>query len=131
MRGTRKAWGYHLIVNAGNCDHDAIRSKSTIASFAKTLVKKIDMAPYGPPRVYRFGNGALSGLSLVQLIQTSNITAHFDEVGNDAYFDIFSCKSFEPKKALSVIQEVFAPGTIDTTFMRRQARHKRDTRRRA
>lgn len=41
-------WGYHLIIDAGNCDPVAIRSKGTIAKFAKELVKAIKMVAFGP-----------------------------------------------------------------------------------
>ena len=88
----RKPWGYHLIIDAGQCDPVAIRSKAIIAKFAKDLVKKIDMVAYGPPKVVRFGSGTLEGNTLVQLIETSCITAHFAEDTNSAFFDCFSCK---------------------------------------
>jgi len=123
-RKTRKAkkfWGYHLIVNAGGCDPEALRSKATIAQFSKTLVDKIDMVAFGPPRVVQFGTGHTKGYTLVQLISTSNITAHFVEDANEIYLDIFSCKSFSPAIALAVFREFFNPTHIDQTFIKRQA----------
>jgi len=125
VRKTRKIkksyWGYHLIVNAASCDPGAIRSSTTIKAFTKELVKRIDMKAYGPPKVIRFGTGHLKGYTLMQLIETSNITAHFAEESNDAYFDIFSCKAFDSKDALAVIQEFFHPKAMQTTFLKRQA----------
>lgn len=47
------------------------------------LVKDIDMVPYGGPQVVHFGSGNKAGYTLVQLIETSNITAHFVEETND------------------------------------------------
>ena len=124
VRKTRKAskyWGYHLIINAGGCDADSVRCKETIAKFAKTLVHEIDMVAYGPPRIVKFGEGQTKGYTLVQLIETSNITAHFVEETNDIYLDIFSCKSFDPKVAARIFKKAFFPKKVDMMFLKRQA----------
>jgi len=47
-------WGYHLIIDASNCNPEAIRCKMTITKFAKELVKTIKMVAFGPPKVVRF-----------------------------------------------------------------------------
>jgi len=117
----KRSWGYHLIVNAGSCQAAAIRSKPTIAAFVKELVSSIDMVAYGAPRIVRFGTGNKAGYTLVQLIETSDITAHFCEETNDVYIDIFSCKPFSPKDALRVIDHYFHPQRKNTTFLKRQA----------
>jgi len=126
VRKTRKrgkaSWGYHLLINAAKCNHEAIRSSDKIKAFTKELVKRIDMKAYGAPRVVRFGEGRVAGYSLIQLIETSCITAHFVEETNDAYFDIFSCKSFDPKVAMEVVKEFFNPTNAQKTFLKRQAR---------
>ena len=123
-RKTRKSktpWGHHLIIDARCCNKEAIRSKHTIETFAKTLVKDIDMVAYGPPQVVMFGEGGKKGYTLVQLIETSNITAHFVEETNDIYFDIFSCKPFNPKIVLQLIKDIFQPTRIKTRFIKRSA----------
>jgi S-adenosylmethionine/arginine decarboxylase-like enzyme len=122
-KASDRCWGYHLIVNAAHCDPAALRSKSTIAAFAKELVAKIDMVAYGPPRIVMFGTGSKKGYTLVQLIETSNITAHFVEEFNDIYLDIFSCKPFAVADAMAVFRAYFKPGRVDTHFMKRQAHH--------
>ena len=123
VRKTRKnkSWGYHLIVNAGGCNPTALRSKSVIKDFSKELVKAIDMVAYGEPMIVMFGSGNKKGYSLVQLIETSNITAHFVEQSNDIYLDIFSCKAFKEQDALRVFTRVFSPTTVNTSFTIRQA----------
>ena len=122
MRKTRKhtkAWGSHLIIDAARCDSDAIRSKKAIAAFVKELVKAIDMKAYGAPRIVRFGEGRLQGYTLVQLIETSNITCHFAEDTNNAYFDLFSCKTFDPKVAIDVFNKHFQPAHKKIKFFKR------------
>ena len=114
------SWGYHLIINAGNCDPKALRSKSTIISFTKALVKEIKMVAFGEPRVVMFGSGNKKGYTLVQLIETSNICAHFVEETNDIYLDIFSCKKFNIADAIHLFKKVFQPKRIEKIFIKRQ-----------
>lgn len=120
-RKTKTYWGYHLIVNASNCDEKAIRSKENISTFVKKLVKDIDMIAYGSPRIVMFGTGNKKGYTLVQLLETSNITAHFVEETNDMYLDVFSCKSFDKRVAFKVITDFFHPKKICSSFIKRQA----------
>lgn len=124
-RKLKKRWGYHLTLDAGSCDHDAIRSKNTIAAFTKELVDKIGMVAYGKPRIVMFGEGDKKGYTLVQLIETSDITAHFVEETNDVYLDLFSCKKYDLAKAIAVFKKYFKPRTIIKRFMARQAKSER------
>ena len=127
VRKTRKTlkapkyWGYHLIINAGGCDYSKISCKETISKFAKKLVRDIDMVAYGEPRIVKFGAGHTQGYTLVQLIETSSITAHFVEETNDVYLDIFSCKPFDPKIAARIFKDAFSPKKVDMMFLKRQA----------
>ena len=118
---TKSSWGYHLIVNAGNCDAEALRCGKTITAFAKDLVKKINMVAYGEPKVIRFGSEHTQGYTLVQLIETSCISAHFVEETNDIYLDIFSCKMFNQKAAMACFRSYFKPDRVEVKFMERQA----------
>jgi len=128
MRTTRKctrkngrSWGYHLIVNAAGCDPEAIRSKDVIQRFSEELVKRIDMVAYGKPQIVRFGTSVQKGYTLVQLIETSCISAHFSEDTNEVYLDVFSCKTFRQKDALDVFRAYFMPKKMATEFLVRQA----------
>jgi len=115
------SWGYHLIVNASGCLPQSIRCSNNIYQFTKRLVHKIDMVSYGEPQIVMFGTGNKKGYTLVQLIETSNITAHFVEETNDLYLDVFSCKPFEPKDVMSVLGDSFSPVKSETRFLVRQA----------
>jgi S-adenosylmethionine/arginine decarboxylase-like enzyme len=61
------------------------------------------MVPFGEPQIVMFGSGNKKGYTLVQLIETSNITAHFVEETDDLYLDVFSCKEFEEKDVIQMI----------------------------
>ncbi|MGI9435325.1 MAG: S-adenosylmethionine decarboxylase family protein [Geminicoccaceae bacterium] len=123
-----KAFGQHLIVDAAACN-DRISRRDAIAAFATDLVKAIDMKAFGAPWIEHFGHDLpkASGYTLVQLIETSNITAHFCDDSGEAYFDIFSCKSFDEMVAIEVIQRHFAPAACETRTLTRQAPGAADT----
>lgn len=118
------SWGYHLILDSSRCAKSAIRSSDTISRFAKALVQKIDMVAYGDPQVVHFGSGNKGGFTLVQLIETSNITAHFCEETDDMYLDVFSCKPFDPKDVESTVAYFFNPRHKTRRFFSRQAGEK-------
>ena len=112
-------WGFHCILDIKKCIPVAIRSKNVIRNFSKELVNRIDMVPFGRPQIVMFGDGNKKGYTLVQLIETSNITAHFVEETNDIYLDIFSCKKFNPLTVEEVVHSYFEPDKIKSTFILR------------
>ena len=109
------------MVNAGRCVANAVRCPVTIKTFSNDLVKRIDMVPYGGPQIQHFGEGNKAGYTLVQLIQTSNITAHFVEETNDIYLDVFSCKKFDPRIVEKCVDDYFKPTAVKTLTLQRQA----------
>jgi S-adenosylmethionine decarboxylase len=92
-----------------------------ITGFAKTLVKRIDMVAFGEPQVVMFGSGNKKGYTLIQLIETSNIAAHFVEENNSMYLDVFSCKDFNAEVVKEAVHEFFDAQTFRTKLMLRQA----------
>lgn len=119
VKHNTKPWGQHLIIDAFDCNPAALRSKTTIAEFSKSLVNAIDMVAYGAPRIVHFGTGHTQGYTLVQLIETSNITAHFAEDSNSIFLDVFSCKLFNKEIALRVFRDYFNPTSMKTRFFNR------------
>jgi S-adenosylmethionine/arginine decarboxylase-like enzyme len=114
-------WGYHAIMNLSRCSALSIRCPRIIKGFSDSLVKRIDMVPYGPPQIVMFGTGNKKGYTLVQLIETSNIMAHFVEENNSAYLDVFSCKPFNPKHVEEHVMDWFNPVHVETYFLKRNA----------
>jgi S-adenosylmethionine/arginine decarboxylase-like enzyme len=114
-------WGYHLILDASGCDHASIASGDNITAFAKQLVQDIDMVAYGEPQVVNFGSGNKAGFTLVQLIETSNICAHFVEENDTMYLDVFSCKPYNPQVAVDLAEKYFGFKKYKTAFIERQA----------
>lgn len=114
-------WGFHTLLDCAAGDIAKVTDADYIRSFAKELVKRIDMVAYGEPQVIHFGQGDLGGLTLIQLIETSNITAHFIDHNGDFYMDVFSCKSYDTKIVTDTVQEFFSPKTMRVSYLTRQA----------
>ncbi len=114
-------WGWHLMLDCAGCN-DNIKSYDQIYAFVKELVPHIDMIAAGEPIIeFLLPGDAKEGYSLMQLIVTSNICAHFVNPDNTAYFDIFSCKSYENQDVIDIVQKYFAPTSIKQHFVHRQA----------
>jgi S-adenosylmethionine decarboxylase len=109
MHEGQQTFGTELILDLAGCDLDAISSGERIAAFATELCRLIDMRAYGAPIVERFGLADLktAGYTLVQLIETSSIVAHFSEAWGTAYINVFSCRPFDPDVAADYVRDVF------------------------
>ena len=92
-----------------------------ITAFSKELVQKIDMIPFGAPVLHHFGSDDKLGYTLVQLIETSNIIAHFVEETDDMYLDVFSCKEFNPEMVKTIVENYFRPRAVSCHLLVRQA----------
>jgi S-adenosylmethionine/arginine decarboxylase-like enzyme len=79
------------------------------------------MVAYGSPQIVRFGSGNKQGYTLVQLIETSNICAHFVEENNSMYLDVFSCKDFDPAVVKQTVEEFFEVQKMKLKVIKRQA----------
>ena len=112
-------WGQLSIIDLHDCDSELIKNPEQIKEFALALCKEIGMIPYGQPRVERFGQGDIEGYSMVLFIETSTITAHFDEIENRAFIDIFSCKEFDSEKAEQFSKEYFKSQESNSQFFDR------------
>jgi S-adenosylmethionine/arginine decarboxylase-like enzyme len=114
-------WGYHLMLDCSGCN-DNIKSKEQIYDFVKDLVQEIDMTAHGEPIIeFLLPGDPKQGYSLMQLITTSNICAHFVEPDSTAYLDVFSCKEFDIKVAENVFRRYFSPKKVRANFITRNA----------
>ena len=114
------AWGYHLILDCYESDKSKISDADNISTFAKELVKRIHMKAYGEPQVIHFGEYDKQGYTLVQLIETSNITAHFCDDSGNFYLDVFSCKPYENAVVIETVKQFFTPKRIVTNYIERE-----------
>ncbi|MFA6393914.1 MAG: S-adenosylmethionine decarboxylase [Patescibacteria group bacterium] len=107
--GQDKAWGLHAVIDIYDCELGLISSPELIKKFVIELCNEIGMKRHGDTHLDRFGDGVTvsEGYSFMQFIETSSITAHFEETHRKAFIDIFSCKFFEAEKAVLFCQKFF------------------------
>ena len=79
------------------------------------------MVAFGEPWVVEFGSGNKQGFTLVQLIETSNIVAHFCNDSGDGYLNVFSCKDFATDEVIETVNEYFSPSNVKVTRVLRDA----------
>jgi S-adenosylmethionine/arginine decarboxylase-like enzyme len=113
------SWGYHLILDCYEADKTKITDAQNIAAFAKTLVERIGMVAYGEPQIIHFGEDDKQGYTLVQLIETSNICAHFCDDSGNFYLDVFSCKPYSTETVLQTVNDFFSPQSIRERYLER------------
>lgn len=118
---TNGHWGYHLMLDCSGCNHSDITSYQVIYDFTKQLVADIDMVAYGEPQIVNFGSGNKAGYTLVQLIETSNICAHFVNENDTMYLDVFSCKPYDEAVVEELVVRYFGATRVRKNFVTRQA----------
>lgn len=115
-------YGQELVLNLYDCDLKKISSAKEIKKFVFELCDNvIHMKRYGKPLIPHFGhdNPITSGYSLVQLIETSSVTAHFSELKKSVYLNIFSCAWFDPKKTAAFCKTFFRAKRFTSKLLKR------------
>jgi len=108
-------WGLLTSIDLYQCNSKTIRDSKKIKKYVKELCELIEMKPFGKTQVVHFGEDErVAGYSMTQLIETSLISGHFANLNNAVYLDIFSCKLYDPKKAVDFSKEFF--GAKDYNF---------------
>jgi S-adenosylmethionine/arginine decarboxylase-like enzyme len=118
-----KKWGFHLLLDCSQGAPDRITSRRNISEFVNTLVKKIDMKKYGRLWINKFAthDPSKGGISFMQMIETSNISGHFVDKTGNFYIDVFSCKPYDRKVVVDLVQTFFKPTRIRKRFVYRDA----------
>lgn len=119
VRDGVRHYGQHLIATACGCNEQILSIDAAI-DFLKTMADDIDMVRFGEPLVARFGGGIETGLSGVQLIETSAIVIHTNDAHRDLYLDVFSCKEFEQETVDRVLNDFFAPSSVTSEVFYRK-----------
>ena len=98
-----------VILDLYECDPKTIRSGKKLAQYATRLCRLLKMKKYGKTQLPHFGynEAHTAGFSMLQFIETSSVTGHFSEMWNSAYINIFSCRAFDAKKAVSFTVKFF------------------------
>ena len=118
---TRAPWGQHLALDFNGCPKKLLANKENILNWSKDLVDAIDMVAFGEPVIEHFAthSNEAAGYTLLQMIETSNIAAHFAENIGQAYIDVFSCKPFDVDVAIDICKKYFNPSQVNKYNMHR------------
>lgn len=101
-------WGVEVSIDLGLCDAETIRSAKQLRRFLVEICDHLKVKRWGDPIIANFGDHEkIAGFSIVQLIETSLISGHFVDATNNAYINLFSCKYFDPLKAVEFTQKFF------------------------
>ena len=101
-------WGMSTRVDLYSCDKAMIARPSILEHWIKSMVTELGMVRVGEPHIEYCGTVPhLYGYSVLQLIQTSDITGHFCDESGDAYVDIFSCKEYDPQYIANWCRDYF------------------------
>ena len=121
MPKMQNPWGQHLVLDLNGCPKELLADPDNIMKWTKELVEAIDMVAYGEPVLEHFATHSheAAGYTLLQMIETSNIAAHFAENVGQAYIDVFSCKCFDEQIAIEVSKKFFEPTEINHTSISR------------
>lgn len=95
------AYGLSVHLDIYGCDR-YLDDRDRIEEWALGMVQVLGMEQYGSPELVHFGHGdpKTAGWSVKQWIQTSSIVAHFSPYLASVHADVFSCKPFDPDRAL-------------------------------
>jgi S-adenosylmethionine/arginine decarboxylase-like enzyme len=85
-----------------------MQNADAIREFVVLLCDRINMRRYGETQVVFFGDEPrVQGFSMIQLIETSLISAHFADESQAIYLDVFSCAPYESEDAAVFAAEYF------------------------
>ncbi len=115
------AWGMLSSIDLHDCTPETIRSADRIKQFVVELCEKIDMKRFGDCVVVDFGDDPkVAGFSMTQLIETSLIAAHFANLTNTVYLDVFSCKYYDPAVVAAFSAQFFGAKDYKVTHLLRK-----------
>lgn len=113
-------WGILSSIDLYDCNPETIRDAEKIKQFVIELCDLIEMKRFGETQVVHFGEDEkVAGFSMTQLIETSLISAHFANLTNATYLDVFSCKVYDSQKVVEFAKSFFQAETAEVHVVER------------
>lgn len=97
----------HMTVNAKVSPDFSELNREKAQEFVNKLMRITDMKPLGPMNWSDAVDLDFPGQSFVQMITTSHCSLHFFSDTNEIYFDLYSCKEYDHKAIIGLLDEVF------------------------
>ena len=110
-----EVWGISSSFDIYGCNPDTIRDADKIKQFVIELCDLIEMKRFQDTLVVNFGEDErVAGFSMVQLIETSLVSAHFANLTDTTYLDVFSCKPYDPEVVAEFAKKYFGGSEVVT-----------------
>ncbi|MGD9159842.1 MAG: S-adenosylmethionine decarboxylase [Desulfobacteraceae bacterium] len=114
-------WGILSSIDLYGCNPEKIRDAELIKRFVADLCDLIEMKRFGETVVVHFGEDEkVAGFSMTQLIETSLISAHFANLTNTTYLDVFSCKYYDSQVVADFAKDFFDADEVRMQVLNRQ-----------
>ena len=98
--------GRHLLIDFHDVSAGQLDDTELLSRLLAEAARRGGLTPLGPPAVYRFEGGGLTGYLL---LSESHIAVHTYPGLGFAALDIFACGSGDPRAALDVFRTGLAP----------------------
>lgn len=118
---SKVTYGEELVIDMAGCNQEIIKSSEKMREFVVRLCDVPKMKRYGDTIVENFGHAKLrtSGFSVVQLIETSSITAHISNYWGYVCMNIFTCSKVNPQEVIKFTKEFFEAEKIKAILIKR------------
>ncbi|MBU1289815.1 S-adenosylmethionine decarboxylase [Patescibacteria group bacterium] len=114
--------GNHLILDLKNCEKiEKLSSKKFVENFIFELVKIAEMKAIIKPKVlyYEHEEKEESGVTGFVIIADSHVSIHTYPFKESLYLDLFSCKKFNSRKIVNLVQKTFEPKKLTKKLIKR------------
>jgi S-adenosylmethionine decarboxylase len=108
--------GKHLILDMNECGY--MPTHSEIYELFEDIVKSVEMKTLIPPFIVK-GAEHLAGLTGFCVIETSHLTIHTFVDEKYVAFDLYSCKDYDEKIVIELIQKLVKPKDIEKKMFKR------------
>jgi S-adenosylmethionine/arginine decarboxylase-like enzyme len=115
-----KAWGLSTAIDMHDCDPNLLKDSEAIREYAAKVCEVIESKPWGPCHIQHFGTNEVAGYSMMQLVETSLVSGHFVNKTNRIFLDIFTCKYYDPTKAVELSKQFFKAKDVTYTCLLRK-----------
>ena len=104
-----KGFGAHLTIDGRECNQDKLSSLEHIYKVLDELPVILGMTKIMPPYVFQYSGKiqADKGVTGFVIIAESHISIHTFTEKDHIFIDVFSCKPFDEKEALSYLLNAF------------------------
>lgn len=105
----KEKYGEELIIDLYGCDYTILSSTEKVKEWAEKTCGVIKMKPYGQAIAPNFGHAKskTAGLSVIQLIESSSISAHYSPHWLLTCANIFTCTALDVEEAVKFTMKFF------------------------